>query len=569
MSYCIIDQPQDVALLARIVVKPDSVLVPISAVAHCRMPRDWPEARVVRLDALIRPNDLAAEVARRRQSIRELFDRLPACPFYKTHQLIDVFLEKQVIVDLLAGLPGDKYFIDQQSGWVAVDGDNSEGLRLAALYMRGTEGFHCIATERMRSVGQRLRLVGRHLRATVAELRKRPRDDARFGTGELGYGSREHFADAGAVALTPARLIAETLRHGGRGWLDALRLLLHDQPISLESVVAASRTHSYVDVLNLLQRRSANVTRIAARYLARWRKLDFYFTVNYGPVLQVAVARVMRELGVPVVSMQHALMGHDRWSASQYVDTWLSDAKIVSSPEVARSMREFERPTGCAMIHVRLPMLRRKLKPVAWSGRSILYVLTGFTRVNTMYDNRRVNDALYFDLVDHKLARLAQAFDVHIRSHPYDARQYQDNISGLLASRNGARLYPGPIDQLDAAILIDSPSTILADALFAGRPVFVINETATLQPPFLTLARECHVTFETVEELMSYLAATAPADVKLAQESFATRFADLYFGDNTQSLMEAVDGWRLSRKATTQAGESMNGEPAGSMQRMQ
>jgi hypothetical protein len=300
-------------------------------------------------------------------------------------------------------------------------------------------------------------------------------------------------------------------------------------------------------LLSELQARATLVHEIARKLCTRWRGLEFFFTVNYGAIVEIAIARALRSAGVPVITMQHALMGHDRWTASQYLDTWASDAKIVSAPAVAESMRCFERRTDCEFIPVTLPMLRRPLKKAAWSGRQILYVVTGFTRANTMYDNRRVNDSLYLERVSRKLAKLRQHYEVLLRPHPYDSRQYGGAIAAWLCADTGARLCTDPIDRVDAAILIDSPSTILADAMFAGRPIFVVNETAALQPRFVQMARAAHSLFDDVDSLLGYLTETGAEQVCRDQDGYARDFAEVYFGVDQGGLSTAVYGWLRAR----------------------
>jgi hypothetical protein len=550
-TYLILDQQQDFELLGAQSRSGETMLVPLAAVARCGVPASWSPDRILPLSKLISADRLGVEVRRRRDWLRDSYDELPACPFYKTHQIVDVFLEKQVLVEALEQLPGEKLFVDQTGAWISADGDNDEGLRIAASYMRGRPEFRAPVSEHMPRRRTELRLFARLARSAWQAWRQPSPGTARHGTGAtLGYGAARYFETEGSTSITVGQLVLACLRRPFSGWSLAWHLLRHDRPILLARK-SSTASLPFIEVLAELQARASLVHDVAAKLCGRWNGLEFFFTVNYGPIVEIAIARALRSAGVPVVTMQHALMGHDRWTASQYLDTWASDAKIVSSIVVADSMRSFERQTDCEHIPVTLPMLRRPLKKTAWGGRKILYVVTGFTRANTMYDNRRVNDSLYLELVSGKLAKLKERYEVLLRPHPYDSRQYGGAIATWLCATTGATLCTDPIDRVDAAILIDSPSTILADAMFAGRPIFVVNETAALQPRFEQMARLAHSLFDDVEALMGYLSATETVQVCRDQDSYAREFAAEYFGHDEGSLLDAVQQWLAVRNART------------------
>lgn len=542
MRYYILDQSGDAARLIREIGADDATLVPISAIALSDLPSDWPADRVLRLSALLSPSTLTELLVDMRQVLRALYAGLIDCPYYKTYQIIDVFLEKRVIVEVLAELNGTKFFIDQRKAWLAADGDNDERLRVAATFMRDRPGFVAAAVERMPSAGSGMRRFARRL---AEAWRARGGQHSRFVLGpQTGYGTAAQFPDDtrrinGGLLLL--RAFARPMTH----WCNAWLLLTHDRPVPLPDRSSCT-AYPFLETLNIIQKRAAMLSQTAAHCLPPLDGVAAFFTVNYGPLIDAALVRAVRRQGVPVVSMQHALMGHDRWTASQYLDTWLSDAKIVSTSAVAESMKTFEDSRGCAYLPATLPILRRSLRPASWNSDRLLYVLTGFTRANTMYDQRRVNDALYFDLVARKLAAFTQHFSTLLRPHPYDLRQYGGRIPIALAARHGAKLCTDPLDKSDAAIIIDSPSTILADAMFAGRPVFILNETASLQPEFTAMAKAHSAAFDSAETLIDYLLTTDRVALAKRQDAFAHAFAARYFGNDRRPLYTVIEDWLSS-----------------------
>lgn len=535
--YLILDHFDDAKKLLAHARSPNCILVPISAIGSCGVPDKWPEAQLLPLANLIRPQQLANFVIHRRRSLRAFFKQLPNCPYYKSMQIIDVFTEKEVIVDQLAALDGEKWFIGQRNAKLSVDSDNKEQVRIASIYMQRRPGFIEKEVEKLstRQVGLRANL--RLIKEAATTASSHDTGDVVFGEG--GYQTEPHFENA--PRLLGGNILAQALKRPFSGWRDAWYLLRHTRPVPISNTSDCYGL-PYLSALNEIQSRATRLRTIAAKHLPTTQSIKAYFTVKYGRLIDTALVRTLKSRGALIVSMQHALVGHDHWGASQYLDAWLSDAKIVSTPKVAAVLKTLEENKECQYLPCTVPILRRKPKQVQWTTNSLLYVLTGFTRNNTMYDKRRINDQIYFERAKHKL-KAFEDFDTLIRPHPYDARQYKNQIAQTLSAYAGAKICHDAISSVDAAIVIDSPSTVLSDCIVAGRPVFLINETASLDPAFRDMAETHNILFDNAVKLAEFLSSTQRHQILNSCSAFAHAFAQTYFGDDARGLKDVIHNW--------------------------
>ena len=545
MHYLVLDRAVDFSLLFH---KSDSeaYIVAIGAEAICGIPPSFPKCRILNLSSLITREMLASEVSLRVGEIWRTIADIDSCPYYKVKQILDATIEKQIIVEHIARLPGEKRYVKSVTQWISADGDNSESCRFAALFMSELPGFVAQAVCRqyvyMERASRILRLIIQALRALLNNTAFGRWHEGEILLGSAGYGAAKDFRNRVVRETNMGSVVASTLLAGNL--MDTMKLLFHDRPIRIKPT-QAERRHFYISLIRDLFKRCREVEKVMNR-LAKRRisKADYYFTVSYGRLGGLAIVRFLRRQGIPCFTMQHAFVGHDTWTASQYHDLWESDAKLVANDTVATTLAGFEKPRNKATyLSVSLPMYRDRIKKPGWDGRSVLYILTGFTRSNTMYDNRRINDALYIEEVLRDLSKVAKRYETQIRSHPYDKRQYQDAICRHIASvvkspqSNGTDEFAGK-----ALAIIDSPSTILADMVLGGRPVILINRCGHLLNQFEGQARKHKILFSVIEDALSYLESVSVESLMLEQRQFSAYLINTFCApSNELSIPQAIE----------------------------
>lgn len=100
---------------------------------------------------------------------------------------------------------------------------------------------------------------------------------------------------------------------------------------------------------------------------------------------------------------------------------------------------------------------------------------------------------------------------------------------------------------MSGAVLIDSPSTILADTIRSGRIVFLINRTGKLRQRFCALATSCGILFETAEELTRHLNTFSLDALCKKQEYYREIFLRDYCGDvPSYGIFDVIDSWMRS-----------------------
>lgn len=544
-NYLVVDRAADFHLLKGNIEANTKVIV-ISADARTGIPKDWPIERTIHLSELITSEKLTKAVTYRVSQIFPQIAKLDNCPFYKVKQILDAVTEKEIIVETLSKLDGQKYYVNARKQWFSVDGDNSEDLRIASEFMDLMPGFIQGATTHQPATMAFVKNLTRNILLVAQATKRRLSGEApsclSVWLGNPGYGSYRDFAKVphatiDRASLTLSALLTFKLK-------SAFRLLTYEFPILTDRHRDMER-HLAIDIVSKIMARSNKIHSAVEEVLASIDTPEVFFTVNYSRLADIAIVRALRKRQVKIFSMQHACVGHDSWTASQYHDLWESDFKIVANSFVGEELNELEvkKHDASNYIAASLPMYRRERPPVNWDGKSIIYVLTGFTRCNTMYDNRRINDALYLDQVVSDLSILAKSFSIQIKDHPYDKRQYANSIAKWLKIQTGAPIFKSGGELFDdrSLLIIDSPSTVLADAVICGRPALVLNRTATMRCKFSQIDNMGEVFWPSMEKAVGYLNKTSSEDIVNAQQSFGTAFYNAYChpSDNV-TIAEAV-----------------------------
>jgi hypothetical protein len=143
---------------------------------------------------------------------------------------------------------------------------------------------------------------------------------------------------------------------------------------------------------------------------------------------------------------------------------------------------------------------------------------------------------------------VAKRYETQIRSHPYDKRQYQDAICRHIASvvkcpkSNGNDEFAGK-----ALAIIDSPSTILADMVLAGRPVILINRCGHLLDQFKMNARKHKVLFSNIEDALSYIESVCIESLLIDQREFSEYLINTWCAPSSKlSIPEAIEKFLTS-----------------------
>jgi hypothetical protein len=531
-KYYVIDHADDYHRLCR-KISEDFFLLPLSADSYTSIPVDFPKNRIVNLSSLISENELSKAVVNRVNILWNALSNYENCPYYKVKQLLDSIIEKEIIVERLMLLDGKKYFIGQKNQWISIDGDNSESCRFAAIFMKDAPDFIEVRSSSRLIIGEYCLIVLRTIKhlfeAAIKKSSWREFSGKEVFVGNVGYGALNDFnnkntrcVDFGSIIFT----LLLTLY-----WVELWKVIAYSFPFKINPIKSEEK-YFYIPLCREVIRRSNSLQRSIDRIIFNIKNRPlFFFTVNYGRLLDMAIVRSFRKIDVPIISMQHALVGHDRWSASQYLDLWESDIKLVGNQYVADSLKKFEENRRDATyLPVSIPMFRRDSNLIGWDGVSVAYIFTGFTRSNTMYDSRRINDSIYFERIRNDLSAITPQFSVSIMTHPYDKRQYKDRI-GLFMSR----LFAIPcirslksVQMNNSIVIIDSPSTILADTVLSGLPVIIINRTSILSEDFVFAASKYGVLFKNIEDFISY---QQSVDLKIFNENqyyFSVWFKEKY-----------------------------------------
>jgi hypothetical protein len=543
--FFILDGAGDFDALARTNDLCDGTLVTISAPAFAGVPSNWPTERLLLLDQLVNQDKIETEIAAERPRLMARFFADSCCPYYKVKQIIDVCLEKQALINALSLLPGRKIYIGQRGSWASVDGDLSEELRIAAMIMEGHAGFECDHVEPMARLKAETRSLARNLVRALNSLRRARQADGAILV-DISYGSGGDFP-AGSARYGDLGALTASCSRGFR-LAEVWALLRFDRPVLVPAkATGASLAEALVEVILTRSRRVHEIA-VAVAERDGWSRAPYLFTVKHGGIADYAAVRAARRVGVPVVTMQHAVVGHDEWTASQYVDALESDVKLVAAPAVARELAAFERGR-CSYVATSIPHFRKRSPHLGdWSNNTLTYVLTGFTRTNTMYDQRRLNDAIYLGAVRRNLAALSPFFQIRLKPHPYNVAKFGMAIERRLSEEFGVSVEDATLDRFPGAVVIDSPTTILGDAIRLGKWVFVINETAVLREPFASQAAELAILFDSAEALTQAVTRQDRAALRKCQSTFRDFFLATYLTGPDRKLPEAIAEWLATNR---------------------
>lgn len=507
-------------------------VLPISADAITGLPADFPRERIISLIDIVDQKELTSLVRLSTSSIFNEIAHQPNCPYYKIKQILDVIAEKKIIVKRIALLPGVKKFVGINGSWFSVESDNSENLRIAAELMDHFPGFKKVSVVRQPYLRLFFRSSLKKLYRIAAGLKvasKSSKQKVELGVGNTSYGTSIQFENKSEVVkIDLSKLFFLSLKKFNLR--NTLSLFLYDYPIFVGGRPKSEWLHLEVTVCREILKRAARLQKVVDACFLDEKMPKMFFSVNWGSLVDQAIVRGLRKQGVPIVSMQHACVGHDDWTASQYIDWWDANYKIVANDNVAKHLLKIEKNfLKCSRyVFAKIPMFSRPRKSNKdWDGRSILYILTGFTRNNTMYDNRRINDALYLSSVLADIKLLKDQFLVKFRTHPYDARQYKDSVAHFIT-----KIFDIPRsnsfedeDIGNSLVIIDSPSTILADVVMGGIPLVLVNRTAKLSDVFVAAATRYNILFDDMESLIDYL--DKVPNEKLANDQ--RRFSEFFF----------------------------------------
>lgn len=526
----------------------DGVVLPVSADAMTGVPSTYPKDKVLSLRDLISPEALEKEVTKSVRAVANSIFDLENCPYYKIKQILDVVIEKKIIISRIAALPGEKIYVDTSGSWFSAEGDNSEELRVSAELMRCMPGFRGLAKVRQASFKHRVKSI---LRKAYLLSRSGKRVSANsnqnLGVGSLTYGTVAGFSDVKVNARIDFASVFWR-RFWSLSFFDCLFLLAYDSPINISKRAKSEQFNFEISVCREVLRRMGRLQKIVDKAVAQLPLPKVFFSVNWGRLIDHAIVRAVSKRGVNVVSMQHACVGHDSWTASQYIDWWGTDYKVVANERVAKQLAIIEKNDRGKRRYVtgQIPMYASHPKELKqWDRRTVLYILTGFTRNNTMYENRRLNDAHYLETVTNDIRWLNEKFDVFVRSHPYDSRQYNDSIVNYLVKEFGvsrsSQFGDASVDQ--ALVIIDSPSTVLSSVVQEGYPLVIINKTALLSKDFEDLGKTHDVLLDKVVDLERLVDCVSSSEFEGKQREFSNSFFETYcVPDNNNTVREVVDG---------------------------
>lgn len=482
---------------------------------------------VIALHAITSHPELLQAIAFKRDFLWELLCKNSQLPHYKIKMLLDSFCEKQVLVDLLSSWSGTKHYIGQRDGVIPLFGDVPETLRSAALYMHDRQGFFACRHEGLPRIKPYLYSLAAQIYKLWRAKRSALGGKKPFVT-EKGYGIKEVYA-ARAHVLWDSGSLGLAVLHARLPFVKKSTMLLH-WLLLYTPMRFRKNSPLYFGAINGYLKRF-NVARKLVSQLFDCGAIEpeYVFGATYSEMVVGALVAEAKRRHIPVITMQHAAVGHDQWLGVRYADAWQTDAKIVCTEATAGTLLAIEQAPHCTYIAAGVTHLNAfadSLKP--WDGKSFVYIATGFVRNNIMYDQRRVNDCLYFFQMREKIAQLSKRLSLALKPHPFDKRQGIGAITDTLAAQHAMPIMDMPTRQLSAVAIIDSPSTALADLVLAGVPVFILNATCVLTETFQALAEETQVLHDSADALLRYLAATDITEIMHSQARFRSEFAKLY-----------------------------------------
>lgn len=545
MNYWIIDKKNDFKIFAGKITGEDKLII-TSALGLTGVPKLWSPKKIILVQELFINDSIKNQTERKVNDVWAIIVEQFNLPHYLIKRTLDTFYEKICILEAIASISGTKYYVSCGSVVISLDGDNLESERLLAFVIEGTPRFKAVKTEwginnrTCRNLGR----LGYQLMRSIF-LGK---CSNRFNNADVvllnnGYGVRQAFQSQRHCLVNGGVLLHLAI--------EALDVELIYSIIKLQLGIKQSRNKSSVNakLFNLLQvmvdkceRLSDLIYPIIKEHSA---SIQYLFSTGHSSLINKSLVNSFHKLNIKIVSMQHALVGHDEWTASQYIDLWGVDLKCVVNENVKKQLEAFEvkKHSRGQYIVARIPHLLKSRKAVYIDTTVLRFIATGVVCNNIMYDNRRVNDLEYVCGIINVISYLVPRYKTIFRSHPYDAHQNNSLIPRYISETTGAELElpNGPIVNNGALNILDSPSTIILDLVLAGAPIFIINVTAKLRQEFLELATRCWVLFRCVEDLVQYIRFTPQTEVKANQEKFAFEFYSKYIEtDNTEDILSTI-----------------------------
>lgn len=231
----------------------------------------------------------------------------------------------------------------------------------------------------------------------------------------------------------------------------------------------------------------------AANFFQR-RRVACLVSANFSRPYTYVLAQVARSRGVPVVTVQHSAYGYWRWPIAKYFDGVMSDCKLVGGEGVAQYVQQVEcsgcRPIPTGLIPLDGLVRNETATPPCEEGRpKVVYPLASYVKNFIHYSHSRLALTEYYEINRRILQTLGKFPDVDVVVRPHPAWRFKANAAALQdwAERQGwTHIHFETKDSAFAAmveadlIVIDSPSTVLLQAVATDRKILLLNRVFPL-----------------------------------------------------------------------------------------
>lgn len=306
----------------------------------------------------------------------------------------------------------------------------------------------------------------------------------------------------------------------------------------LPIIILTNRLNSPAHLIHLLFLQLDNKTISMTRCLHHIISSSLNSRINilsptYSTCFRHALALATRNCGGSVSSFQHALVGHDSWSAAQYIDLWPCTTKSVATLQVFSELSAVEDNHFGTSYKVQSGLFSSQdlTSKHKWDGTSLVYALTGVVSRNIMYDNRRLPDLTYFQSILRDIEYLSSILDVLVVDHPYNYRHYPRSLFESTFRRYNVKPLPNlKQSPPQALVYIDSPTTVLATLATYPNPVAIVNKTCLLSDTFRDLCTSHHILFDSPATMIRELSKLSSDELIMYQTSFRDQFSNQYLG---------------------------------------
>jgi hypothetical protein len=262
--------------------------------------------------------------------------------------------------------------------------------------------------------------------------------------------------------------------------------------------------------------------------------------------------------------MQHGAYGYWNWPIIRYVDGVMSDYKLVGGEGAARYLTEVEcsgcKPVPTGLITLDAVVKRRRGPRRPGRGLKVVYPLASYAKNFIPYSNSRLAQTEYFEVNRAILRVLGRHPEVNVLVRPHPGRPFRENASSLqewAALQSWAHIVfdssGSAVDMLlDAdVIIIDSPSTVMMQAVATDRKVLIFNRAFPLTGQGLASIRKRVSYSEDLEEFLGRLEDTLDRqdfDAGGPDEEFLRLYGThLNDGDSVRRAAEFVRSVALGR----------------------